>query len=196
MKKAKIRWNRLALVVAVAVGACFLALYLLDAAVPLLRSGIGGLFWSSDPQHAQQVAARLLDFDPPPGYQFLMASKDANIPIVIMAHGGRPSDLIEIEQEHIADRSNPEEVLQMELLWSREVGYQRYETERVGTYTVDIRGQPTEVAIREGQDGDGLPVRQVIAFFTGKDGDVVVVLVGRLDAWDQAMVDQFFASIR
>ena len=60
---------------------------------------------------------------------------------------------------------------------------------------VTIRGEATTLVISEGTNGDGQLYRSANAAFAGKDGQALLSFSGLTNAWDQAMIDSFIASI-
>ncbi len=62
--------------------------------------------------------------------------------------------------------------------------------------TTSIRGQDVTAVISEGTNHDGQSFRELSALFEGKNGQALVSISAPSDRWDQAMVDDFLASIR
>jgi hypothetical protein len=52
------------------------------------------------------------------------------------------------------------------------------------------------VVVSEGTNHDNQVYREMNALFQGKNGQAVVNISAPVDRWDQAMVDDFLASIR
>ncbi len=194
MNSKKIRWNRVlmllggtaALLLVCCVGVLLLA--------PNIRRTINAPFWNTDVRVAAQAAHRMLEYELPPNYQetrALTVQQDAAI--VIIADRAEPRNLIAMQSvpgdETSAWQSTYEE------RWSREIGDHTYDTRRVSSHNVMIRGQEHPVRILEGTDEGGRKIRQAACVLSGKSGNVLVVVVGGQDTWDQEMVDAFFASI-
>lgn len=59
-----------------------------------------------------------------------------------------------------------------------------------------VREQEIELVVSEGVNHEGRAYRQVSSVFQGKGGQAMVVFEAPVDAWDQATVDAFLASIR
>jgi hypothetical protein len=66
----------------------------------------------------------------------------------------------------------------------------------VGEEQVVIKGEPVTLTVRESTAEDGEPMRQVTGLFQGKGGPAMLLVMGQANAWDQAVLDQFIASIR
>ena len=59
-----------------------------------------------------------------------------------------------------------------------------------------ICGQDVTLVTSEGLNHDKQPFRQVSAMFQGRGGQALVVFSAPVVAWDQAVVDEFLASIQ
>ena len=62
--------------------------------------------------------------------------------------------------------------------------------------TVTIRGQEVTLVVSEGTNSEGSAYREVNALFQGKGGQAIVNLSAPIQSWDDAVVDQFLASIQ
>jgi hypothetical protein len=160
-----------------------------------IRGYVYSLFLKDDPEYAAQVAHTMIDYDLPPGYQEQSAMQvKTYYTLAIIASNDHPSDLIAIQ---------PASDLLMDPEWgessqersAQEIGELHYQSHTVSVQDVVIRNQPSRLRMLEGQDEDGLDIRQVLSAFSGKNGNVLVIIVGDIKTWDQAMVDQFLSSI-
>jgi hypothetical protein len=197
MQSRKIRWNRLAILIAGVSGVLLVCGVGVAALAPNLRRIIQAPFWKTDAPLAAQAAHKMLDYDLPPDYQELkvltVQGQDA---AVIMAHRERPGDMIFVEGVQDGIIANDEWRVRYEENLSREMGERRYNTQTVGTQKTTIRGQPTTLRLFEGADENGRKIRQVVCGFSGKSGDVLLAIVAGQETWDQAMVDRFLQSIQ
>jgi hypothetical protein len=193
----KIRWNRLAILIAGVLGVLLLCCIGVSALAPNLRRIIQAPLWKTDAVLAAQAAHKMLDYDLPPDYQesrvLIIQNQDA---AVIMAHRERPGDMIFIEGVMDGIIANDEWRASYETRLSREMGMRRYNTQTVGTQKTTVRGQPTTLRLLEGTDENGRKIRQVVCGFSGKSGDLLLAIVATQETWDQAMVDRFLQSIR
>jgi hypothetical protein len=193
----KIRWNRLALLVAGVLGALLVCCGAVAVLAPNLRRIIQAPLWKKDAQLAAQAAHRMLDYDLPPGYQeSQVLSVQGEGVAVIIAHRDRPEDMIFIEQVTEGILSDEEWRASYETRFSREMGLHRYNTQPADTQQMTVRGQPTTLRFFEGTDENGRKIRQVVCGFSSKSGDVLLAIVAGQETWDQAMVDRFLQSIR
>lgn len=192
-----IRWNRLAILIAGVLGVLLVCCIAVAALAPNLRRIVQAPLWKTDAQLAAQAAHKMIDYDLPPDYQ---ESQVLNIQgqgaAVIIAHRERPEDMIFIEDVTEGIIGNDEWEASYETRLSREMGVRRYNTQQVGTQQTTVRGQLTTLRLFEGTDENGRKIRQVVCGFSGKSGDLLLVIVATQETWDQAIVDRFLQSIR
>jgi len=197
MPSRKIRWNRLAILIAGVLGVLLVCCAGVAALAPNLRRIIQAPLWKTDAQLAAQAAHKMFDYDLPPDYResqvLTIRGEDA---AVIIAHRERPGDMIYIEGTMEGIIGNDEWRASYETRLSREMGGRRYNTQATGTQKATVRGQPTTLRLFEGTDENGRKIRQVVCGFSGKSGDLLMAIVAAQETWDQAMVDRFLQSIR
>lgn len=197
MQSKRIRWNRVAIVIAGVLGVLLICCVAVWALAPNLRRIIFASYWKTDPQLTAQAAHKMIDYDLPPGYQELkvLTIRDYNAPVII-AHRERPGDMIYIGGVIEGIIGVDEWRIRYEENLSKEVGDRRYKTQVVGTQKTTIRGQPVTLRFFEGTDENGRKIKQVVCGFAGKSSDVLMAIVASQETWDQAMVDRFLQSIR
>jgi len=196
MKQRNVLWRRVIILALGLVSACILLLIVGRALTPKIRSSFLSLFMKEDPQFAAQVAHTMIDYDLPPGYQEQRAMQvKTYYTFVIIASNDHPSDMITIQlaSDLLKD---PEWGKGSQEQAAQEFANLRYQTHTVSVKEVFVRNEPTELMILEGKDDNGIAIRQALTVFTGKNGNVLVIIVGDIETWDQAMVDQFLSSIR
>lgn len=197
MQSRKIRWNRLAFVVAGAFGLlliCCLAIWLL---APNLRRIIQAPYWKTNSELAAQAARKMIDYDLPVNYQELkVLTIENHDAAVIIAARERPGNMIFIErvQEGIIGVDDWRICYEDNL--SKEMGEYRFTTRNVGTQKATVRGQPVTLRFYEGTNESGRRVQQVVCGLAGKSGDVLLAIVAGEDTWDQMMVNNFLRSVR
>ncbi len=199
MQSRNIRWNRVLIVVAGALGLSLVCCVGVWALAPNLRYILSAPFWKTDPQLAAQAAHKFVDYDLPSNYQelkVLSISINDNNAAVVIAHRERPGDMIQMEvlTQGIIGVDAWEVSCAKRL--SGEVGHVRYSTQLVGAQKTTVRGQPTTLRLFEGSDEQGRRIRQVVCGFKGKQGDMLLAIVAGQDTWDQSMVDHFLQSLR
>jgi hypothetical protein len=79
---------------------------------------------------------------------------------------------------------------------ARQPGMGSANMQDVGQEQVFIKGETVTMTVREGAMENGERLRQMSGIFQGRGGPVMLMITGMVDTWDQAMVDQFIASIR
>jgi hypothetical protein len=114
--------------------------------------------------------------------------------LAIIVLNDHPSDLIAIQPASDLLK-DPEWGKSSEERAAQEIGGLHYQTNTVSVQDVFIRNQPSRLRILEGQDEDGHDIRQVMSAISGKSGNVLVIIVGDIETWDQAMIDKFLSSI-
>ncbi len=196
MQTQRVRWNRVIILIAGA-GILLALCAVIWWFAPQIRRSILGTFWKTDPQLAAQAARNMMDYDLPPGYQELrvlnIQGQDAAVMIV---HRERPSDAILVEGVLEGIIGNDSWRANYERGLSHEMGDRLLNMQETSTQKTTVRGQPTTLRLFEGTDETGRKVKQVVCGFAGKNGDLLLAIVGSQETWDQAMVDNFLRSIR
>ena len=160
-----------------------------------IRGYVYSLFLKDDPEYAAQVAHTMIDYDLPLGYREQSAMQvKTYYTLAIIASNDHPTNLITIQPASDL-LINPEWGERSQERAAQEIGDLRYQTHTVSVQDVLIRNQPSRLRMLEGQDEDGHDIRQALSAFTGKNGNVLVIIVGDIETWDQAMIDKFLSSI-
>jgi hypothetical protein len=195
MKREKVLWRRVMILLLGSMVTVLLLCVLGSALTHRIRGYVYSLFLKDDPEYAAQVAHTMIDYDLPPGYQEQSAMQvKTYYTLAIIASNDHSTNLITIQ---------PASDLLMDPEWggssqersAQEIGDLRYQTHTVSVQDVLIQNQPSRLRMLEGLDEDGHDIRQVLSVFTGKSGNVLVIIVGDIETWDQTMVDQFLSSI-
>lgn len=151
----------------------------------------------TDPAEAAAVAHQIIDYDLPAGYSEQMAmtvptyqfvaitSTDNSLsPTIMLAQFTGDTSLTPEEmQEQLSQAYNP----------STSPGSQMHVVE---TKTMTIRGYETEVVISEGGLEGGVTIRRLMTVFPGRSGQVMLMIQGAADYWDEQLMDDFIHSIR
>jgi hypothetical protein len=195
MKREKVLWRRVMILLLGSVVTVMLLCVLGSALTHRIRGYVYGLFLKDDPDYAAQVAHTMIDYALPPGYREQSAMQvKTYYTLAIIASNDHPSDLIAIQPASDLMK-DPEWGGNSQERAAQEIADLRYETHTVSVLSAFIRNQPSMIRILEGQDEDGHDIRQAISVFSGKRGNVLVLIVGDIETWDQTMVDQFLSSI-
>lgn len=170
--------------------------------------GIGGfigLYYVGDqvtqsvvdnPEDVAVIADGIADYDLPPGYSeaFGMSLFGFDMVALTGADDRQMIMLMQFPQALGLDQAAMEQ--QMQESMQQQTGRQNLDLEVVDEVTTTIRDETVTLTIREGTDESGEGLRQLTGIFPGKDGTVLLMVMGPLQNWDQAGVDAFIASIR
>jgi hypothetical protein len=159
---------------------------------------------TDDPAAAAAAAGEMVDYTLPAGYQE-QASVNILVGQMVMIHdgtnledtSGRP--VILFLQLSIPSGTVDPDQMRAQMQQSMRQSMQRndFELQLVDQQDTTIRGQDVTLFIYEGENGDGLRIRQVMSdMFEGKSGSLFLLMTGAVDAWDQAEIDAFISSIR
>jgi hypothetical protein len=85
---------------------------------------------------------------------------------------------------------------QVEQALARQTGLSSADMTSVGKEETVINGEPVTLTVREGTTNRGEQIRQLTGLFDGNTGPTMLMITGDVNTWDQAMVDDFIASIR
>jgi hypothetical protein len=180
-----------------AAGILVFCLILTVAGLLLFRSAGKALTetFQTDVATTSQIATKIADFELPAGYGNEVTAQlagysligytgaDAHSHIYLVQADSSTGLTMEEIQRHIRQTSDAEED-------------QMVDVKIVDTVQATIRGQEVNVVISEGPNHDGDVFRQVSGLFEGRGGPAVVIVSGLAATWNQALVDEFIASIR
>lgn len=167
--------------------------------VALLGTRLIGRALITDPERVQTVGREIADYDVPPGYEEMFAMNVMGMRVVAIGPSGAASEfmmfmLMQFPGGMQLSREEMERQLQQAL--ARQVGMGRADMQVVGQEETVIKGEPVTLTVREGSAESGERLRQVTGLFSGKAGPAMLMIMGDVSGWDQAMVDDFVASIR
>jgi len=152
-----------------------------------------------NPQESRDLAQSMLDYVLPSGYQeegafnmgimkmVMISDSSASFgPLIIIAE--MPSGLgIDADQMR----------QQIELGMQRSIGNRNFDVELEDEQSRTIRGQDVTIYVYTGTDGNGTRIKQVVSeLFDGKNGSVMLMIMGQESGWDQAEIDAFLDSIQ
>ena len=156
-----------------------------------------------DSSEALAIANQYIDFDIPAGYN--AAGVNMGFMRMIMMGDNLNEDtpsskpfitimgMIEME-----DDSNPETMrVTMEGQVMQSMGRNDVVMRKTDSFTRVIRSQNVEIMVFEGQDENGTLMKAYVSdLFDGKEGMVMLYIMGEESGWDQTLVDAFIQSIR
>lgn len=187
--------KELQVVLAVIVGATVLCWGGAAAAWLVARQAIGQPD-VRDPAQAAKVGRSIVSYTLPPGYREESAADTLGFKMVnISPQSGSTGRMMFMLMQYSESSMAWEAAADLQTPEPLEDG--DGDTQIVSTQTVTIRGQPVTLTMYEGADPSGQAVRQAICTFPGERDTVVTIMVlGPKDAWDQAALDSFLASIK
>ena len=147
-----------------------------------------------DPTEVAQITGNIIDYQLPPEYTdeiamnlfgmgdmvFLSKSDDTQVITFIQLNSSLPVDSEQLKQQMLSsiDNSNTANFTQ------------------VDEFTTTIRGQQVPVQVFEGESNEGVSMHQLTTTFDGKYGLVFLIVTGESNSWNQAEIEDFFASIQ
>ena len=162
---------------------------------------IGGMFMSqsvaTEPGDVAAIGSNVVDYETPPGYEAVFGMSFFGFDLVGLGSDKENPEmlifLMQFPEWAQADQASMEAQLQQSVNQQLDSGEMQLET--AGEQEVIIGDQPVTLTIREGSNAEGQSVRQVTGIFQGKGGPAILMIMGNVESWDQAAVDQFLASI-
>jgi hypothetical protein len=182
-------------VVAIALFLCCVA----GLGITLLGTRLVGQAFITNPDRVQAVGREIADYDVPSGYQQMFAMNMMGIKMVAIGPAASTSDFMMIMLMQLPAGmgvSRAEMERQIEQALARQTGLGSADMTSVGQEEAVIKGETVTMAVREGTTESGEHLRQISGLFEGRGGPAMLMVVGEVSTWDQAMVDQFMASIR
>ena len=153
----------------------------------------------TDPQTVKDAALEIVDaYELPPGYEGKMSM---NVMVYSFVMFG-PSETVDLRKPFFLlaqfEAGVSQEQMEQQLRQSieQQMGQRGIKLELVEVKKAVIRGRETEIAVYEGVDEQGDPVRQEVTTFPGKNGSAMLLVMGDKREWDQKTVDAFIASIQ
>jgi len=141
----------------------------------------------TDPESASQAAHAIADYTLPAGYQERMSMNILFYSFVMIGPGTYTTNepLIMLAQFN-ASGADPEQMKeQIRRSFEQQAGSNGVNMDLVEIKKMTIRGEETDVAIYEGSDQNGKPLKQLITSFTGKDGTAMLMIMGSPEYWDE-----------
>jgi hypothetical protein len=171
-----------------------LAFFVFRSATPLLEQAVS---MTEDAAEVAAIASGIVDYSLPAGYQEAFGMSFFNFDIVAFSSSASRRHMIMLMQMPPGaglDQADMER--QMEQSLQQQMGRRNYRVQVVDEITTTIRDQPVTLTVSEGTDDEGTAIRQVAGVFEGKNGVVLLMIMGPQQGWDQAGIDAFIASLR
>ena len=163
----------------------------------IAKQAIGQMMPITDPVRASKIGHEIVNYTLPPGYCEQSASSALGYKVVTIGpqSGITNAMTITLMEGPIGSNGSREEALQETDLTQENIDDRYMRT--VSTQTVTIQGRPVILATFESIESDSQVHRWVNGIFPGKGNTEVAILAASMkDAWDQAALDSFLASIK
>ncbi|MDL1895321.1 hypothetical protein FBQ82_03550 [Anaerolineae bacterium CFX7] len=151
---------------------------------------------SQKPDDMKRVGAEIADYTLPPGYVEVMGLDMFVYKMVALApETRRGDDMIFMLMNTNAGGASPQQMeRQMQQSFQQQFGRSGSQMQVIGQEAVTIRGQPVTLTIAE---NDASPkLRQALGTFEGKNGLVIVMVMGPAAAWNDTLLREFLSSIQ
>lgn len=155
-----------------------------------------------DPEKASAAAQEILDYTLPDGYREQAVMDFWVVKMAILSEDIKESatyssPVIMLMQIPVyAGLTEDEMREQMKQGMARNLQQQSMNLQLVDTRLVRLRDQDVSLFYYQGTDQQGNPIRQVVSSaFRGKNGMVMIMILGNEDGWRQENIDAFFTSI-
>ena len=190
-RNAKIALVIIGTLAVICIGICGIGYFLL----PRLAQNIV----SQKPEDAHRVGAEIAAYTLPNGYHELMGMNLLVYKMVVIAPERdqqlRNGMAFMLMGTSFAGANQAEMERQMQQSFQQQYGRSGSTMKYVGTETVTIRGKDVTLTIAE-SEGNTSRLRQAIGTFDGKNGMVIVMVMGDPDEWDDALMREFLGSIQ
>ena len=151
---------------------------------------------AEQPEEVAVIADGIADYDLPPGFSESFGMSLFGFDMVAFSGSDEQQVILMMQFPRAAGLNQAQMEQQMEQSMQQQMGRQNFNLEVVDEITTTIRDETVTLTVREGTDDQGQGLRQLTGVFPGKDGTVLLMIMGSQQNWDQAGIDAFIASIR
>lgn len=183
------------ILVAIALFCCCVA----GLGITLLGTSLIGRAFITNPDRIEAIGRQIVDYEMPAGYEEMFAMDMVGVKMVAIGTSSVGADFMMVVLMQFSPRmeiSREEVERQVERALTRQIGLGNADWVKVGQEEMIINGEPVTMTVREGTTDYGEHLRQISGLFQGKGGPAMLIVTGESEAWDQAAVDSFVASIR
>jgi hypothetical protein len=156
-----------------------------------------------DPAKVSAMADEVLDFTLPSGYSPQMAMNMVVMKMMIFSRGStgagfQTGPMIMIASISSGISGNTESFrTQMQSSMGQAVSRNGISIKLVDTGSISVRGQTVILYVFEGTDAQGGRIREVMSdVFQGKNGNVMIMIMGDPGHWNQTEINRFLQSIK
>jgi hypothetical protein len=156
-----------------------------------------------DPSKVSAMANEALDFTLPSGYSPQMAMNMVFMKMMIFTRGtsvdtgfdSGPMIMIASMAEGISGDSESFRT-QMQASMGQAASRNGMSITLIDTGSISVRGQTVTLYVFEGTDEQGGRIREIMSdLFQGKNGNVIIMIMGDPGHWNQAEINRFLQSI-
>ena len=155
-----------------------------------------GMSVTEKPEEVTQIARHMVDYNLPPGYQAEFGMNLFGFDMAAFGPADHSTTIMLMQFPAGLELNQADMERQMQQALQRQIGQQELNLTVVDQITTTIRDQSVSLTVQEGTAGDGQPIRQISGIFQGKQGVVMLLVVGNQDTWNQQAIDTFIASLR
>jgi hypothetical protein len=149
-----------------------------------------------DPAAAAEVAASIVDYELPSGYEEEGAMNFLGFRMAFIAGPSEQSMIMLAEFPAALAGDEDQMQQQMRDAFANQTGTQNVSLEFVGSEDVTINGVETTLGTYEGTDGQGNNVRQILGVFETKSGSPGMLMIfGDQNNWDEGGISRFIDSL-
>lgn len=159
-----------------------------------------GSIASQSPEDTQRIAAGIADYTVPEGYEQVMGMDLFVYKMVAIAPENQNVDngmMFMLMGTSVAGVNQADMERQMQQSFQQQYGRSGSTMEYVGQERYNIRGEEVTFNLSESRaEGSPVQMRQAIGTFNGKNGLVIVMMMGASNTWDEALIREFLGSIQ
>ena len=183
------------IIIAIVVGLLLIGLCACVALALIARSATKALGEAvvTDPTEVAELTASIADFDTPAGFEVGAMNLFGLMKAVVLAGNDTSPGMIMLMQVPSGTNMSRED---LERAMQQQSYSQNMQWKVVGTTTKTIRDQEVTLVTSEATDDSGNTVRSLTGTFEGKNGSIMMMIMGDADTWDENLVDEFLQSIR
>jgi hypothetical protein len=149
--------------------------------------------YARKPLSPSDAAHEMIDYELPPDYQEVFTGDISGVSLVKIASESNTGPIIILAQFNTSLENKDIDSIQGML--EQNSGRHDVDKELIKVEKVTLRGEDVEVKTYEGKDKINLLIREQVVTFPGKNGTVMMVIVGPAGLWDRKAMDDFIRSI-
>ena len=150
--------------------------------------------FSTNSNDAKQVGASIADYTLPTGYTEKMGMNFLFEKLVMIGPSNTNNGMYFMLMQISTPNANRDDMQkQMQQAFSQQFSQRGGQLNSVGQETVMIRGQQVPLSIYETSDTH---LQQAVGTFDGKNGLVMVMVMGSANEWDEDLMKSFLGSIQ